>query len=208
MSAGKRDFDKEAANWDAHPVRTKLADDVTNAILDQVALTPGMDVLDFGCGTGLLALRVAPLVRTVTGVDSSRGMLEVLDAKVLSQGRTNVRTRHLQPGERLTGAYDVIVSSMTFHHIEDTGAQLAQLFQAIKDPGYLCLADLDLEQGAFHEDNTGVHHFGFGRAALRQLFLDAGFSIVRDVTAAEVVKPVRDGGLRSFRVFLMVGEKT
>src|SRR4051794_25547782 len=39
-------------------------------------LGPADDVLDIGCGTGLMMLAVQPFVRTVHGLDISRGMVE------------------------------------------------------------------------------------------------------------------------------------
>jgi precorrin-6B methylase 2 len=57
MSSEKRDFDKEAAAWDEQPARVQLAGDVAAAIVRQVTLRTDMDVLDFGCGTGLLTLQ-------------------------------------------------------------------------------------------------------------------------------------------------------
>jgi 2-polyprenyl-3-methyl-5-hydroxy-6-metoxy-1,4-benzoquinol methylase len=207
MKTQQHDFDKKAATWDENPTRVKLAEDVVQAIRQQVRLLPDMDVLDFGCGTGLLALSLLPAVKSVTGADTSQGMLDVLEAKAKRQGLSNVYTRHLHPGERISGAYDLIISSMTLHHVEDTEALLAQMFQTLKPSGSLCLADLDLEPGTFHDDNTGIFHFGFDRDALRSLFVKAGFSNVRAVTATEVIKPNPSGGLRTFPVFLMVGEK-
>jgi 2-polyprenyl-3-methyl-5-hydroxy-6-metoxy-1,4-benzoquinol methylase len=185
----------------------KLAEDVVQAIKQQVALLPDMEVLDFGCGTGLLAMSVLASVKSVTGMDTSQGMLDVLEAKAKQQCLSNVFTRHLHPGDRISGAYDLIISSMTFHHVESTEALLAQLFQTLKVSGKICVADLDIEQGTFHDDNTGVFHFGFDRDALRKLFVKAGFSNIKDVTATEIVKPNQSGALRTFTVFLMVGEK-
>lgn len=208
MSTETRDFDKEAAGWDDHPTRVKLAQDVANAIARAVPLGPTMDVLDFGCGTGIGTLQLAPSVGSITGVDSSAGMLEVLNAKIDRQGHTNVTTRRLDAGDDLSGAYDLIVSSMTFHHIADVDAQLTQFFRSLKAPGWLCVADLDPEQGEFHDDNTGVFHFGFERDALRRAFVRAGFADVQEVTAAEVVKPTRSGELRTFSIFLVTGRKT
>jgi predicted TPR repeat methyltransferase len=77
----KRDFDKVAASWDT-PMRVKLATDVAGAVSAEVRLATEMDVLDFGCGTGLLALQLQPYVRSITGVDSSQGMLDVLGSKI------------------------------------------------------------------------------------------------------------------------------
>jgi ubiquinone/menaquinone biosynthesis C-methylase UbiE len=208
MSTEARDFDKEAAGWDEHPTRVQLAQDIASAIAREVPLGPTMGVLDFGCGTGIATLQLAASVGTVTGVDSSQGMLDVLKAKIDQQGHTNVTTRRLLPGDEVSGSYDLIVTSMTLHHVADIDAQLTQFFRALKASGWLCVADLDPEQGEFHDDNSGVFHFGFDRDALRRAFVRAGFGDVHDVTAAEVVKPTQKGGLRTFRVFLMTGRKT
>jgi cyclopropane fatty-acyl-phospholipid synthase-like methyltransferase len=209
MSTEKRNFDEEAAAWDENPVRVKLADDVVAAVARPVPLNAEMDALDLGCGTGLVTLRLAPRVRTIIGVDSSQGMLDVLAAKVARENLTNVKTLRLDldQGDRLPGSYDLIVSSMTLHHIERIDALLVRLHAALLPSGRLCLADLDSEDGQFHSDNQGVFHFGFDRAALRQAFAEAGFEDVQDTTAAEVVKPDRDGKLRSFSIFLMTGIK-
>ncbi len=204
MSTEKRDFDKEAAAWDENPARVKLADDVAAAIMRLVPLDAGMEALDFGCGTGLLTLRLAPRVRSITGVDSSQGMLDVLAAKVAREKLANVRTLRLDldKGDTLPGSCDLIVSNMTLHHIERIDSLLGRFHEALSPSGWLCIADLDSEGGQFHSDNQGVFHFGFDRAALRQAFVDAGFENVQDTTAAEVTKPDRDGNVAAVRHFL------
>ena len=73
--------------------------------------------------------------------------------------------------------------------------------------GILCLADLDLDEGQFHTDSTGVFHDGFDRTAVRTALTAAGFVEVRDLTATEIVKPAADGTTRSFSVFLMLAKK-
>ena len=77
----KRDFNQEAANWDQVPGRVKVAQDIARNLMQEITLTPDMDVLDFGCGTGLLTFALQPFVRSITGVDSSRGMLDVFKRK-------------------------------------------------------------------------------------------------------------------------------
>jgi 2-polyprenyl-3-methyl-5-hydroxy-6-metoxy-1,4-benzoquinol methylase len=209
MGTDKRDFDKAAANWDEQPVRVQMANDVAAAISRQVVLRPDMEVLDFGCGTGLLTLQLAPQVKSITGVDSSRGMLNVLGAKIARQKLANVQTLllDLEAGDALPDRYDLIVSNMTLHHIREVGPLLDRFYQALSPGGHLCLSDLDLDDGLFHDDNQGVFHSGFDRAALRQAFADAGFEDVQDTTAAEVTKPTRLGELRRFTIFLMTGVK-
>ena len=34
-----------------------------------------MDALDFGCGTGLVTLKLQPFIHSITGVDGSQGMI-------------------------------------------------------------------------------------------------------------------------------------
>ena len=204
MKSQFRDFNQEALVWDDNPARVKLAEDVAAAMMREVVLRSDMDVLDFGCGTGLIALKLAPEVRSVTGADLSRGMLDVLEAKVARQGLPHVSTRHLEKDGDLGGPYDVIVSSMTFHHIEEIESLLVQFHRALKPEGVVCIADLDLDQGEFHADNTGVFHGGFERTALRELFEKSGFSSVTVSTAAEMAKLGRAGELRKFGIFLLV----
>jgi len=202
-------FDQAAAGWDDKPRRVKLAHDIAAAVLREIPLRPDMQALDFGCGTGLVTLRLAPLVKAVTGADTSRGMLQVLQGKIDTQGLVNVRTLYLDPEVEtsLTGSYDLIVSSMTLHHIADLAPLLAQFHTVLAPGGYLALADLDPEGGRFHTDNTGVHHFGFERAALARALNAAGFSAVRDVTAATVEKSTATGETEEFTVFLLIGRK-
>jgi 2-polyprenyl-3-methyl-5-hydroxy-6-metoxy-1,4-benzoquinol methylase len=209
MGSDRRDFDKAAASWDEQPARVQMANDVAAAIAREVVLRADMDVLDFGCGTGLLTLRLAPRVRSITGVDSSRGMLDVLAGKVARQKLTNVRTLllDLEAGDSLSDTYDLIVSNMTLHHIREIGPLLDRLCEALSPGGYLCLSDLDPDGGLFHSDNQGVFHFGFDRADLRGAFAAAGFEDVRDTTAAEVTRPTRTGELRRFSIFLITGRK-
>jgi ubiquinone/menaquinone biosynthesis C-methylase UbiE len=209
MTIKKRDFDKEAASWDDQPSRVKLANDVAGVITKQIPLTSDMDVLDFGCGTGLLTLQLQPQVRSITGADSSEGMLAVFRKKIADRNLTNAKALllDLDKGHRLTGNYHLILSNMTLHHIKDIQQLLDQFHKVTGQGGYLCIADLDPDSGLFHDDNTGVFHFGFDRLSLRKAFVDAGFHNVQDTTAGEIVKPAPNGEMRQFTVFLMYGQK-
>jgi 2-polyprenyl-3-methyl-5-hydroxy-6-metoxy-1,4-benzoquinol methylase len=209
MNTEKRDFDTAAASWDENPTRVKLAQDVAEAIKQQIAITAETKAMDFGCGTGLLSLQLQPQVGSLTGIDSSQGMLDVFTAKIARLQLANVGTRcvDLDQGGILTGIYDIIVSNMTMHHVKDVPPLLKKFHAVMAPGGWLGIADLDLDDGQFHGDNTGVFHFGFDREVLRRQFIEAGFGDVRDLTASEVVKPAANGEKRKFTVFLMTGRK-
>jgi SAM-dependent methyltransferase len=136
-------------------------------------------------------------------------MLDILNMKIakLKLNKVNTVLVDLDKGDTLAGNYDLIVSSMTLHHIKKVEPLFDQFYKITAPAGYLCIADLDLDDGQFHDDNTGVFHFGFARAALRKIFTEAGFDNVRDIGAAEMVKPGINGEMRQFTVFLMTGRK-
>ena len=91
---------------------------------------------------------------------------------------------------------------MTLHHIPDTQAVLQRFLAVLNRPGFLCIADLDTEDGSFH--GAGFDgHLGFDRERLAQQTRAAGFAKVRFITAYEMTKPVA-GSLRTFPIFLMI----
>jgi ubiquinone/menaquinone biosynthesis C-methylase UbiE len=205
----KRDFDKDAESYDLKPGRVKLAQDVAKALMREVKLNSDMDVLDFGCGTGLVTLQLQPFVKTITGADSSHGMLDVLRFRIEERKLKNVKTEFidLEKSVELKNKYHLVVSSMTLHHIEDIRYIIHEFYNCLLPKGYLCIADLDSDEGDFHRDKKGVAHFGFDRSEMRQLYIHGGFQDVRDVTAASVIKELSEGRSREFTVFLMIGRR-
>ena len=145
-------FDEAAATWDDNPSRIALMRAVGEAMLREARPSREMDVLDYGCGTGLIGLYLLPSVRSVTGADNSPGMLDVLLKKIAEGGLEAMRTMQLDlehdplPADR----YHWIVSSMALHHIADTDRVLSAFYEMLHPRGLLCLADLDTEPGVFH----------------------------------------------------------
>lgn len=204
-------FDEAAANWDVEPRRIELAKSVGEAILGQVPPTQDMDVLDYGCGTGLLGLFLLPHVRSVTGADSSPGMLKVLEDKIRNGGLERMRVENLDlerdpvPNAR----YHLIVSNMVMHHVDRTEAVLEALGQMLLPGGFLAIADLDKESGEFHGPDVAasVYHHGFERQSFMERLRSAGLVDVKDTTAHVIQKPTANGQLGQFPVFLIVGRR-
>ncbi len=203
----RKNFDSESILWDADNTRVRLALSVAQAMLD-AGIPHEADALDFGCGTGLLTLALQPHVKSISGVDSSTGMLEQLKEKISVNHIENVTAAFVdfENGSPVEGNYDLVVSSMTAHHIPDTLALLREWHRVLRPGGKLCFADLDKEDGSFHGDNTGVFHQGFDRENLRMLCEQAGFDEIRDTTATTVVKEV-EGVKRAFPIFLICAKK-
>jgi len=88
---------KGAKDWDAkaHSFATR---NKSSAYIDLfLALLPletGMSVLDVGSGPGTLAIPIASKVRSVTAIDFSKGMLQVLNDLALKEKISNIKTIH------------------------------------------------------------------------------------------------------------------
>ncbi len=181
-------FNHAAADWDKGDTRQQIAQAVFRTITSRVALLNHMDILDFGCGTGLLSFKIAPLVRSVTGVDLSEKMLEQLEAKNTVSLYVTPLCRDMMK-EPIDKTFHGIVSSMAMHHVEDLAGLFKTFRGCLKKDGFVALADLEAEDGTFHtHGNDGVHHFGFEREKLRKIMEDTGFANVRFHYAHAVVK--------------------
>jgi len=115
-----------------------------NAALEQpalIALLPesldGFDVLDLGCGFGDFAfVAKARGAASVTGIDISEKMLEVARSRITDPTVSFIRA----PIETATlgeAAFDLVVSSLAFHYVENYGAVLAKVVRALRPGGQL-----------------------------------------------------------------------
>ena len=200
-------FDSKAKTWDADPMKVARAEAVAVAIRAGVPLSTQMSGFEYGCGTGLLSFALRDDLDQLTLADSSPGMLDVLREKIATSGIANMHALQLDltvdapPAQR----YDLIYSLMTLHHIPDTARTLRELHTLLAPGGHLCIADLEQEDGSFHDFDKSVH-WGFAREALQQLAEQAGFRAVRFSSVFNIEKSKKDGP-RNYPVFLLIAEK-
>lgn len=194
-------FDAHAAEWDANPGRVALARAVVDAVRAAVPLRADMRVMDFGAGTGLVALGLVPFVGEVTAVDASAEMLRVLGEKAKGLALHTLQC-DIGKADLPAGRFDLIVSSMTLHHLPDVPSVLRRLRPALSAGGWIALADLDTEDGSFHADKTGVYHSGFERAVVCRWLVEAGFAGATAHNAHRLTRPGADGAPRTYPVFL------
>ncbi|MDY0398069.1 MAG: class I SAM-dependent methyltransferase [Desulfuromonas thiophila] len=211
MTQDKRikDFNPVAQSWDAKPQRQLLAQAVAGAIRSEIPLAGSLRALEFGCGTGLVSYLLLPQLATLTGVDRAPAMLQVFEQKASELGQGERVSTFLATDDTLLppgDTFELIYSSMVLHHVPDYSAVVARLVTALAPGGYLALADLDLEDGDFHDQAEGVAHAGIDRELLQQLLRQQGLVAVRAMTAHCICKQ-RASGEKVYPVFLVTGQR-
>ncbi|MEN6401359.1 MAG: methyltransferase domain-containing protein, partial [Armatimonadia bacterium] len=158
------DFNAAAAHFDENPLRVQRAWQVVEAILREVPVRPDMCALDFGCGTGLIALALQPHVCDIVAVDNAQAMLEIVQQKVQAGGLENLRPLllDLEQEDLTESGFDLIVSSMAFHHLHEPALVLRRLAKGLNSGGFVAVADLDGGSEDFHDQDEGIKHHGFG----------------------------------------------
>lgn len=190
-------FDDRAATWD-DPAKIERARVIADAIGEAIELDGTQRLLEYGAGTGLVTQALRSKVGPVTLVDTSEGMREVMRAKIAAGELTDARVWKFDfatmnaPDE----LFDVVVTVLTLHHVHDITPVLVRFSALVDDDGWLCIADLDKEDGSFHGAGFDGHN-GFDRNELRTALEAEGFV---DVEFRDCHHIVRDTG--EFPMFL------
>lgn len=206
--AGENVFDIKAATWDDNPHRLEMAAALAEKIKQTVILNKQTEAMDFGCGTGLVSMQLAGSVKSITAVDTSKQMLQVLSEKLAKSKINNVKTEEidLTAESALSGSFDLIFSSMAFHHVERPATLLERFFDLLRHGGTVAICDLDMEDGSFHSDMK-VAHNGFDRDEFSAWLEDVGFGEIKTQTAHVINRSDSNGVFREYPIFLITAVK-
>ena len=112
-------------------------------------MKPSHVVLDIGCGTGSLALRLASSGATIHGLDLSSEMIRIARGKAEAQGVTNV-SFHVGPFDSCElfepESLDGICAYSLLHLVQDLPATLERVLRLLRPGGFfisstVCLGD-------------------------------------------------------------------
>ncbi|MFW3353706.1 class I SAM-dependent methyltransferase [Aliarcobacter butzleri] len=173
-------FDERAKDWDKKQTTLDKSDACINHLKEKIDFSNITNILDYGCGTGLIAFNLVEENNEVLGLDNSYGMIEEFNKKVKEKNLSNIKAKkhNILEEDLPKNSFDLIVISMSLHHIENIDMFFKKSFEALKNGGYICINDLDKEDGSFHakHNNEGVYHFGFSKDELVETAKKIGFS--------------------------------
>lgn len=201
-------FDDYAKNWDTDK-RISRAKAIANEINNSIDINRNCSAMEFGCGTGLVSFNLYNKFKSITLIDSSKGMIDILSSKVDKYKINNMSTLHLDilNEDLLDMKFDVIYNSMVLHHIHDTESIIKKFYKLLNNDGYLCIVDLNEENGSFHKNYPEFDgHNGFNQEKLKGILRNAGFNDIESNTFYYDEKNIEEEKI-SYSLFLMKARK-
>jgi len=145
-------------------------------------LEPGHVAGDLGCGTGLLALAMAPFVERVVAVDGSQPMLDVAATRLDGIANVELRQGDLAALPVRDDELDVALLSLVLSYAGDPAAVLREAGRALRPGGRILLTDLMPHEQVELRQRFGQQWQGFAEDTLREWLEAAGFESVRYVS--------------------------
>ena len=143
------------------------------AILERLDLSPGMSVLDAGCGPGLMTVPLARAVGQQGGVfalDIQQGMIDRARAAAERGGLTNITflVAGLGQGKLPTSTFDRAVLVTVLGEIPNRLAALREIYASLKPGGFLSITEV-LPDPHFQP-----------RSRVKALAIEAGFWVMSE----------------------------
>lgn len=160
-----------APTWDTDPYVVAYANAAFESLQAAVTLSADTRVLDFGCGTGLLAERLAPHVHEVVAVDASAAMVEVLSAKSLPNVKSLAATWTPANLPNDLGRFHLVVCSSVCAFLDDYPGTAAMLASLLHPGGHFVQWDWEL-------DPSAEEPMGLTAPTIREALERAGLEVV------------------------------
>ncbi|OCL96736.1 class I SAM-dependent methyltransferase [Arcobacter porcinus] len=172
-------FDERAKEWDKKRTTLDRTEACIENIKKNVNLEKVKNILEYGCGTGLVSFALKNNSNKILGLDNSDGMVEEFNNKAKEQNLSNIKAlkHNIETDALDENSFDLIITSMSLHHIENLDIFFEKAYKSLKKDGVICINDLEKEDGSFHKkyNNEGVYHFGFSQEELEKICSNLGF---------------------------------
>ncbi|MEM6293962.1 MAG: class I SAM-dependent methyltransferase [Myxococcota bacterium] len=171
---------ESAEGWDDNPAVRQYAAAAHHSLLatleQEFFPLEGRDVLDFGCGTGLMTARLADQAKSIIGLDTSPAMLEQFEARASAWPHVRAEAGPLPADVRV----DLVVASSVLGFVPDLGATLRMLSGHLRPGGLLVHWDWERQPGGEDGVSRDEVRAAMMSAGLRLCSLDIAFELQFD----------------------------
>lgn len=130
---GNREYYDDFAAWyerERHRPYHRFLDDLEIELVERYGR--GRDVLEIGCGTGLLLQRSAVFARSAIGVDLSGAMLAVARSRGLRVVQGSATALPIA-----SASHDLVYAFKVLAHVVDIGAALSEMTRVVRPGGWV-----------------------------------------------------------------------
>ena len=134
------EFSKDAADYD-HSRRYSSLREAYPKIVAEALSQPFKTVLDIGCGTGALLMRIHDGKKDAKlfGIDISEEMIKVAQAKLGNAAGLTVSDSEKLPFKN--GSFDLVMCTFSFHHHPNPAIVFKEMHRVLSPQGRIMMAD-------------------------------------------------------------------
>ena len=165
-------WDQYAEEWDTNEDVKIYSEKAYKTLLETFEIE-GLNILDFGCGTGLLTEKMAPFAHRILAVDSSEKMISVLKDKRLKNVITlavNLSEETMRANKFLQVKFDLIVASSVCAFLLDFEKTLRLLKTLLTPNGHFVQWDW--------LETMKDPGFGLTNNRIESAFINSGFQVL------------------------------
>jgi 2-polyprenyl-6-hydroxyphenyl methylase/3-demethylubiquinone-9 3-methyltransferase len=160
--------------------------------IDRHAALSGKDVLDVGCGGGILAEAMTLRGARVTGIDLSEKALRVAQLHLL-ESRLSVHYEHVtvqEYAERHPGGFDVVTCMELLEHVPEPARMVAACARLTRPGGRLFFSTINRNPKAYLFAVVGAEY-------VLKLLPKGTHDYARFIKPSELARWAREAGLRA-----------
>jgi len=134
----------------------------TQSILDRAGLAPGVDVLDLGCGSGDVTVKVAELVGPrgrVVGIDMDDSVLAHARSTAASCGVPVEWRQGRIEDLREERSFDIVYARFLLSHLPDPADALQRMRRAVRPSGRVVVEDIDIASHVHWPPSSAFQRF-------------------------------------------------